>query len=148
MSISHKDQSPVFDLLIGPLSIRIHGRLHPQETDPFDFDWLATSTTFKGLHPTTPGFPSFEAEELARFQTKLISLVNHATPHVNFGQTEPICAITARRRDDGQVDAEFIHDSGDSALIIVTDEDLRGWIDGLAAILRHYPPRTALNSIA
>lgn len=148
MSFSHVDQSPIHDLPIGPLAIRIHGRLHPEETDPFDFDWLATSSTFKGLHPTTIGFPSFEAEELARFHADLIALADHAAPDIRFAQTEPICTITARRRSDGQVDAEFIHQSGDTAHVIVTDEDLCCWINGLAAILRDYPPRTTLQSIA
>lgn len=148
MSFSHVDQSPIHDLSIGPLAIRIHGRLHPEETAPFDYDWLATSSTFKGKHPTTIGFPSFEAEELARFQADLMALANHAAPELGFYPTEQICTITARRRSDGQVDVEFIHESGDTAHVIVTDEDLRCWIDGLAAILRDYPPRTALQSIA
>lgn len=146
MPLSHVNQSPAHDLRIGPLAIRIHGRLYPDQADPFDYDWLATSSTFKGQHPTTIGFPSFEAEELARFQVNLIGLVDHAAPDLGFYPTEQLCAITARQRDDDQVDVEFTHESGDTAQIIVTDKDLRAWIDGLAAVLQDYPPRSVLQS--
>ncbi|TBN46969.1 hypothetical protein EYF88_15750 [Paracoccus sediminis] len=148
MPLSHLDQSSAHDLLIGPLTIRIQGRLHPEETDPFDFDWLTTSSTFKGQHTTSPGSTSFEAVELARFQADLIALADHAASELGFYPTEQICMITAKRRSDGQVDVGFGHESGDTAYVIVTDEDLRNWIDGLAAILRDYPPRTTLQNIS
>lgn len=133
------------DVLIGPLAIHIHGRLHPEEVDPFDYDWLATSSTFKGKHPMTRSDLSFEAEELARFKADLIALADYAAPGLDFYPAEQICTITARRRNDRQVDVNFTHESGDTAQVTVSDLDLRLWIDGLSAILRDYPPRSVLQ---
>lgn len=132
--------------MLGPLAVRIHGRLHPDETDPFDYDWLATSSHFKGELHLPVGFPSLEAEELLRFRSDLLSMVARAVSENSFTQCQPLCAISLARRDDGLIRAEFVHESGDTAEVMLADDDLRGWIDALDAILADYPARTTLQS--
>ena len=76
---AHHMMQPELSLKIGPLDLRIHGRRHLDETDPYDFDWLAVSSSFQGSFQTSPANrQNIEAEELASFQQQLEDLIDGA----------------------------------------------------------------------
>lgn len=132
---------PIFNLSIGPLAIKIHGRQHPDSDDPFDRDWLLASSSFNGGGQTAAGDASFEARELADLLVTLRKLALGETQSLEFFPMEQLCTIEARRSTPGKFEVNLHHISGRSARIMALPDQIEDWSTELAAVLSAYEPR-------
>mgnify|MGYP000911903762 CR=1 FL=1 len=132
---------PIFDISIGPLVISIHGRQHPESDDPFDRDWLLTSSSFDGGGRTAAGEASFEATELADLMIDLRKITLGEIQCLKFYPSEQLCTIAARRTKPGDFEIDLHHISGSSASFQAPAFQIEHLSAELAAVLTAYEPR-------
>lgn len=147
MADGTKDEPGILRICIGPLSLAIHARQHPDSPDLFDRDWLVAGAELGDEILAAPGAASLEASELSRLRADMLNLARGDVGLVEFFSTEQLFSFKAEQTRPGLFAVAVSCQGSAEHAVAAGSADLETWASEIGVILAAYRPRRASSPL-